>query len=708
MNKKYSCYLFLVFSGVAYAQTDSLQEIHKNEDVVITASRKAENKTKIPLSIQIVTTKKVEEQLQINPNINNVLQNTVSGLSYNTGRTSNTGQTLRGRQVLVLIDGIPQSTPLRNGGRDIRTIDPNIIERIEVLKGSTSIYGNGADGGIINYITKKPSNKPISGSFSTGFSMGNTGNISETIGHRSSAMINGKINKFSYLLSGMYAISGLNRDADGLALSPTYSLSRLEDISGALKLGYDFSPNTNIEFSYNYFSSKSKLQYAQVLGVYLQNPTYGEKTDAEIKGDAEGTPYNHNFYLKFNQKKLFLNSNMEFIAYKQAFKTVYGYDVQFFENGGQSNIESDKYGLRLNLNTPFEIKSFLKGDFLYGADWLNDNTAQKLQDGRFWTPDMTMKNLAPYAQLNLDLWQKINIKTGVRWENINVDVDDFTTVKTWDGSKYIGGVEVKGGELNYKAFTKNAGIKINYLTYFAPYINYSQAFSINELGRILRTSQVSIIDKLPTDPIIVDTYEVGASGRWKHYFNYNLSLYKSLSELGASYKQEGSGMFTVVRAPEKIWGYEVEIGIIPCKWLEVNASYSVVKGDSNLSEGEYEYETPLGSDRIMAPKTLVSVAIQPTDKLRIQLQSMFVGNRDEFQPNAKTGLYSYGQGPVKSYEIVNASINYQINNNWSVNLSGENILNEDYYPAISQFSARNADYIKGSGMRTVFTLNYKF
>ncbi len=42
-----------------------------------------------------------------------------------------------------MVDGIPQSTPLRNGGRDMRTIDPSAIERIEVIKGATAIYGNG-------------------------------------------------------------------------------------------------------------------------------------------------------------------------------------------------------------------------------------------------------------------------------------------------------------------------------------------------------------------------------------------------------------------------------------------------------------------------------------------------------------------------------------------------------------------------------------
>ncbi|MBQ0741418.1 TonB-dependent receptor plug domain-containing protein, partial [Aquimarina celericrescens] len=38
---------------------------------------------------------------------------------------------------------------------NMNLLDPSAIERIEVVKGSTSIYGNGAEGGIINYITKK-------------------------------------------------------------------------------------------------------------------------------------------------------------------------------------------------------------------------------------------------------------------------------------------------------------------------------------------------------------------------------------------------------------------------------------------------------------------------------------------------------------------------------------------------------------------------
>ena len=63
--------------------------------------------------------------------------------------------------------------PLRSTDRDIRTIDIVAIDHIEVVKGSTALYGNGAIGGLINIITKKnPTNKSVAGeTTSLGFNL---------------------------------------------------------------------------------------------------------------------------------------------------------------------------------------------------------------------------------------------------------------------------------------------------------------------------------------------------------------------------------------------------------------------------------------------------------------------------------------------------------------------------------------------------------
>ena len=52
-----------------------------------------------------------------------------------------------------MIDGVPQSTT-RNTSRDLATIDPSMIERVEVIRGATAIYGDGATGGIVNIVTR--------------------------------------------------------------------------------------------------------------------------------------------------------------------------------------------------------------------------------------------------------------------------------------------------------------------------------------------------------------------------------------------------------------------------------------------------------------------------------------------------------------------------------------------------------------------------
>lgn len=208
------------------------------EEVVVTASRKPENVKEVPSAMTIVGQRQIQEQAAMNTDITNILQYTVPGLAVSTGRTSNTGQTLRGRQVLVLIDGVPQSTPLRNGGRDLRIIDPSAIERIEVIKGATSIYGNGADGGIINYITKKPStNQAFSAQTWAGLT-GQVGHTDKTAGYRLSQQFTGRINRLDYLLNGTIERTGLQRDATGVPISAFYNTGQMNTYNVLAKVGY--------------------------------------------------------------------------------------------------------------------------------------------------------------------------------------------------------------------------------------------------------------------------------------------------------------------------------------------------------------------------------------------------------------------------------------------------------------------------------------
>ena len=64
---------------------------------------------------------------------------------------------LAGNQVLLLVNGIPvNNATYRDGpGQYLATIDPETIERIEVIRGPASVlYGSDAQGGVVNLITR--------------------------------------------------------------------------------------------------------------------------------------------------------------------------------------------------------------------------------------------------------------------------------------------------------------------------------------------------------------------------------------------------------------------------------------------------------------------------------------------------------------------------------------------------------------------------
>jgi outer membrane receptor for ferrienterochelin and colicins len=98
------------------------------------------------------------------PNIFEALQN-VNGVRpqlncnvCNTGDIHING--LEGPYTMVLIDGMPIVSSLATV-YGLSGIPNSLVERIEIVKGpASSLYGSEAVGGLINIITKKPTNAP--------------------------------------------------------------------------------------------------------------------------------------------------------------------------------------------------------------------------------------------------------------------------------------------------------------------------------------------------------------------------------------------------------------------------------------------------------------------------------------------------------------------------------------------------------------------
>ncbi|UIR57442.1 TonB-dependent receptor [Sphingobacterium sp. SRCM116780] len=670
------------------------------DEIVVTAGRKPESISTVPSSISILNSKEIEAQSQISTNLSTILGNTIPGLGTSTNKATNSGQTLRGRAVLVLIDGIPQSTPLMNGQRDLRTIDPSVIERIEVIKGATSIYGNGSAGGIINYITRTPSvTSSVLQGLTTLRTTFNPVHPDGTMGYRASQTFFGRKEKWNYTLSGSADYTGLQRDADGVPLGQTDGLSNTYQYNAFFKLGYTIDSSSSLTAVYNFYRSNQHNRYISQTGVYGKNPTIGIR--GEEPGKPAGTPYNHNAMLTYIKSNLIGQTSLTASAYYNTFRSMNRYvqNASAWYGPGQTQINSEKKGLRINLNTPFTF-FHSPADITYGLDLLNDVTDQNLTDGRVYIPYMDMLNFAPYAQIKIDFFENLIFKGGVRYENATVKIKDFNTIAT--GPNNEGSIAVKGGKIPYKGATFNAGLRYNKYAVFNPFISFSQGFAINELGRIVRRATNNDLDSILTDPIVTNNYEIGFSSNYS-IFQLSASYYYSTSKMGVELVDVG-GYLTAQRLPEDVYGYEIALNANLNRQFTVGGTLAYVEGKSKKEDGTKTY---LNGSRIAPLKATAYLYFTPIKPLSFQFFWVHTGSRDRFLPNDK-GVYKNSEGTIKSIDLFNMNGNYQVNQQWSLGLGIENLFNKNYFPVVSQYRALNEEYVKGQGMLASFNINYKF
>lgn len=111
--------LTLVIASPLYAQDATSSE----EDVVVTATRTDGSRNDSPQVIKVITEKEIAQQRQLTSDTSQILSNLLPSFSPSRQKMSGSGETLRGRTPLVMIDGIPQSNPLRPTGREMHTVD---------------------------------------------------------------------------------------------------------------------------------------------------------------------------------------------------------------------------------------------------------------------------------------------------------------------------------------------------------------------------------------------------------------------------------------------------------------------------------------------------------------------------------------------------------------------------------------------------------
>ena len=670
-------------------------------EVVISATRRPESPRNIVSTVSIVSKKKLDNEIAVNPDLTSILANEVPGFAPTAQSGSNVGQNLRGRPMLVMIDGVSQSSPLRNAEVDLRSIDPSVLQQIEVVKGATAIYGNGAAGGLVNYVTLVPDTSAKFAGKTDIYLNGSLVKVRNSVGGRISQMFYGKTGKFDYVASGMAEETGEYKDARGDVVGPNYSLGETNTYNAFAKLGYQPTRNQRLQLVYNYYSSLQNSNFTLVNG----NLATGQKATGVLgkpAGIPTGAAYNHNLHLSYKVDNLFAHTSLNADAYYEKRQDVFYVSLGRFDGGdGQSLAHNDKKGIRLFLQTPLVSRPLLNANLSYGIDLLKDKTLQPLVDGRVWVPTMDMTNLAPFAQADLMIIRDLVFKTGFRYERVNIDVDNYRTLRITNasGATVTPSFDVTGGVLKYNTALFNAGLKYNRFELFSPYVSFSQGFSVMDIGLALRDARVNSINKINTDAVKVNNYEAGFESRYQN-LAFSASAYQSTSKLGIEVLYDpATGLFNTARSPEKIYGFELAASYIFSRRLTVGGSYSYTEGKRDVNQnGKYDdpQDAYLNGRRISAPKITGNVTYSPIRVVDITLNYTGIGNRNRFAKNA-AGIYNGNEGAVKAYNLFNVAAGYKVNKNTRLSLGIENLFNEDYFPARAQWFMQPGFYSKGRG-----------
>ena len=701
------------FSAISYAQQPKTHGIEKDtlglEEVVITANRIEEKKTDAVANVTIIDQKKLQQFIKIAPDMSHLIGMIEPAMALSTNTTNNRYQNLRGRALLVLIDGIPQSTPLRSTDRDIRSIDPAAVERIEIVKGSTAIYGNGAIGGIMNIVTKKaPKGVAFSGQTCLGASGRDSFKENRGFGYRFNQQFSGNYKGFSYLLDGALTQTGSAVDGAGEYISPRYGLGDVRTYNGLVKLGYQFDEDNTVEVMYNFYQSLQHTPLVASGGKYLQSPRIGVYGSKDPAAQDEGMRYNHNAYVKFNSNNIFKNTNLELSAFTQHQYAIFDYrkhnakSPRWESSSGQATVKGEKYGIRTQLTTKLLLGENIFTQLLYGIDALIDKTSQPLVDGRYWMPELTSYNSAPFLQTKTTFFNHYVLKAGLRYDYIDVAVPDYQVLrlKNTDPRVYV-----KGGELSYNNLSPNVGIAYNQLKYFQPFASYSQGFSIFDLGRTLRAAKADVLSKINTEPVKTDNYDIGAYSEIGKYVHLSGSYFYTYSKLGSDLKSV-SGFWVVDRSPQKVYGFEVNADFFPTNWLTFGGSFISFEGEKKSTE-DGPWDGYMSGTSIPAPKASAYVRVTPTAKSYLQVNYLHTGSRDRFTPNNQ-GVYTEGEGVVSPIDLFSLSAGYTFNKNLSIGLGVENLADKVYYTPASMLVARDAEYAHGNGRYFNLNLTYKY
>ena len=492
--------LFASFSAPALAADPVEQQM------VVIGSRAPTRISELPGTVWVIEREQLDQQTQAGVPLKEALGQLIPGLDIGSQGRTNNGQNLRGRSVLVMIDGLSMNSS-RGISRQFDSIDPFNIERIEVMSGASAVYGGGATGGIINIVTKKG----VGGDTRFNTELGARSGFQSHEDHdlRAAQSISGGNDLFNGRLAIAYQKNGAAYDGSGDQVLTDITQTDLQynrsvDLMGSL--GFTFANGHSLDLGLQYYDSgydgDRGLDLGRNFDALRGRAPYSIKGGVDL--DREPESKRHQFNATYHAPEV-LGHDLYLQAYYRNEKMAFNpFPTIRYSNTGAINYgtsyysasqqDTDYYGMKLAL-----VKTWERASLTYGVDldrekFTSDQmlfnlplaaasgglvASEQAKLGRY--PDIDTDSRAFFLQGSWKATDDLTLSAGVRRQSMSTDVSDFVAAnqqilianglgKTADA--------VPGGSKDYDVNLVNVGAIYKLNLQQQVWANYSEGFEL--------------------------------------------------------------------------------------------------------------------------------------------------------------------------------------------------------------------------------------
>jgi len=364
-----------------------LFELHEGEEemeeLVVRSNRSSRVIEDVPTRVEIIAGEELAEKGNMKPGDIRMLLNESTGIQ--TQQTSATSynssiriQGLDGKYTQLLRDGLPLYSGY-SSGLSLMQIAPLDLAQVEVIKGSSStLYGGGAIAGLVNLISKTPSEDPELSLMLNGTS---------ALGLDASAFYSAKSGKVGTTIFGSYNKGTAYDPADiGLTAIPKFDRLVLNP-----KLFWDVNSKSNLVLGLN-LMKEDRLggNIAYIKDQPAQNPYYEKNNTSRISSEVK-------YSYQLNQRSQ-LNFKNSFSFYDRSIEV-----PKYVFSGDQLSSFSE-----INFTTVGEKLEWIGGVNLW-SDQFNQTKGNQLEP-----LDYTLNTVGVFVQNIWNSSEKLTLETGFR------------------------------------------------------------------------------------------------------------------------------------------------------------------------------------------------------------------------------------------------------------------------------------------------------